>query len=104
MKSILTFGRGRMDRTAFLLGHLIGLVGGFCFVFIVDIIWGDWWVLFFIGGLLCFFGYSVTAMTWRFLDIGWNSKWVYCVFFPTLGQLLWFVLFFVCILTPSAEN
>lgn len=95
------FGRGRMDAMAFFLGHLIGLAGGTGLVITVGHVFGDVALLCFIGGFICFTLYSVAAMKLRFIDIGWNPKWVNWVFFPTLGQLLWLFLFFACILTPS---
>ena len=106
MKSMLTFGRGRMDRTAFLIGHIIGLAGGVCFVIILGDVFGlDLAaMLCVIGGALCFICYSVIAMRLRFMDIGWDSRWVSWVFFPGFGQLLWFVLLVVCLLAPGVDE
>ena len=95
-----------MNRTAFLIGHIIGLVGGVGFVIIL----GDVFdldlaaMLCLIGGLLCFVCYSVIAMRLRFMHIGWDPRWVGWVFFPGFGQLLWFVLVVVCAVVPGNDE
>ena len=102
MKSILTFGRGKMDGMTFFLGHIILLGSAVCIIIVLEEVGLEVAALFcFLGGIFCFFTYSFIAMRWRFMDIGWNPNWVGWVWFPTLGQILWLVLFFVCILAPG---
>ena len=104
-----SFGRGRMDRTAFFLGHIIALGAGFVIAGIFGI-FGDVFdfdlaaMLSIFGGFICFFLYGWQAMILRFVDMRQNTRWVGWIFFPGFGQLLWLVLFVACVLTPGTDE
>lgn len=97
------FGRQRMDRTAFLLGHIIFLSTGCGGLILVGDILGFDVVaipMLFIGALL-YLGYSFNAMVLRFVDMGENPNYVKWTFFPGFGQLVWLGCFVLCTITPS---
>ena len=105
-----SFGRGRMDRTAFFLGHIITLVIALGAGFVIAGILGDVFgfdlaaMLSIIGGFICFFWYGWQAMILRFVDMRQNTRWVGWIFFPGFGQLLWLVLFVACVLTQGTDE